>query len=216
MDANVTRVYTSNYSNHYDFKGNVFDVNSNQIHFGSETNGGRISWDAANNAFKIEGNVYATGGITALGVSNNATTSKYVDFTFNKVSARGGTFENLAAGGMTFQYGGITYSKCGLSLKDNDRIVLYSGSSNYSLSLGNTFTLRILSDLIKGFYSQGGGALSLNNVEKLIFGVTGQHYSRYKFDINKAISAGILVSTTETFSDEETDDTTVVASESET
>ena len=212
LDAYATRVYTSNYSNHYDFKGNVFDVNSNNIHFGSEANGGRISWDAANNAFKIEGNVYATGGITALGVSNSATTSNNVDFTFNKVSARGGTFENLAAGGMTFQNGGISYSQCTLSLKDNNSIVLYSGSSNYSLSLGKTFTLRILSDIIKGFASQGGGALSLNNVEKLIFGVTGPHYSRYKFDISKAISTGILVSTTETFSDEEADDTTVVAS----
>lgn len=210
LDAYATKVYTDNMSKHYDFKSNVFDVNSNQIHFGSETNGGRISWDAANNAFKIEGNIYATGGITALGVSNNATTSNNVDFTFNKVSARGGTFENLAAGGMTFQNGVISYFQHTLSLKSD--ITLYSGNGNYSLSLGNTFTLRILSDIIKGFSSQGGGALSLNNVEKLIFGVTGQHYSRYKFDINKAISAGILVSTTETFSDEEADDTAVVAS----
>lgn len=212
LDAYATRVYTNNYGNHYDFKGNVFDVNSNNIHFGSETNGGRISWDAANNAFKIEGNVYATGGITALGVSNSATTSNNVDFTFNKVSARGGTFENLAAGGMTFQNGIIDYYQYTISLKNG--IMLYSGDSNYSLSLSsnNTFTLRILSDIIKGFTSQGGGALSLNNVEKLIFGVVGQHYSRYKFDINKAISAGILVSTTETFSDEEADDTTVVTS----
>lgn len=208
--GNKTKIYTNGQNYHFDFVKNVFDVNSNQIHFGSETNGGRISWDATNNAFKIEGNVYATGGITALGVSNNATTSNNVDFTFNKVSARGGTFENLAAGGMTFQNGVISYFQHTLSLKSG--ITLYSGNSNYSLSLGNTFTLRILSDLIKGFSSQGGGALSLNNVEKLIFGVTGQHYSRYKFDINKAISAGILVSTTETFSDEEADDTAVVAS----
>lgn len=87
LDANATRVYTDNMTKHYDFKSNVFDVNSNKIHFGSETNGGRISWDAANNAFKIEGNVYATGGITALGVSNNATTSNNVDFTFKSVTA---------------------------------------------------------------------------------------------------------------------------------
>lgn len=87
LDANVTKVYTDNMTKHYDFKSNVFDVNSNQIHFGSETNGGRISWDAANNAFKIEGNVYATGGITALGVSNSATTSNNVDFTFRRVTA---------------------------------------------------------------------------------------------------------------------------------
>lgn len=87
LDANVTKIFTDNYSKHYDFKSNVFDVNSNNIHFGSETNGGRISWDAANKAFKIEGNVYATGGITALGVSNNATTSNNVDFTFKSVTA---------------------------------------------------------------------------------------------------------------------------------
>ena len=87
FDAYKTVVYTDNMSKHYDFKSNVFDVNSNQIHFGSETNGGKIYWDAANNAFKIEGNVYATGGITALGVSNNATTSNNVDFTFKSVTA---------------------------------------------------------------------------------------------------------------------------------
>lgn len=87
LDANVTKIYTDNYSKHYDFKSNVFDVNSNQIHFGTDSNGGRISWDAANKAFKIEGNVYATGGITALGVSNNATTSNNVDFTFKSVTA---------------------------------------------------------------------------------------------------------------------------------
>lgn len=87
LDAYATKVHTDNKSKYYYFKSNVFDVNSNQIHFGSETNGGKIYWDAANNAFKIEGNVYATGGITALGVSNNATTSNNVDFTFNSVTA---------------------------------------------------------------------------------------------------------------------------------
>lgn len=85
--GNKTTIYTSGDNYHYDFKSNVFDVNSNQIHFGSETNGGKIYWDEANNAFKIEGNVYATGGITALGVSNNATTSNNVDFTFRSVTA---------------------------------------------------------------------------------------------------------------------------------
>lgn len=94
LDAYATKVYTDNMSKHYDFKGNVFDVNSNQIHFGSETNGGKIYWDAANNAFKIEGNVYATGGITALGVSNNATTSNNVDFTFRSVTSPTYKFNN--------------------------------------------------------------------------------------------------------------------------
>lgn len=85
--GNKTKIYTNGQDYHFDFKSNVFDVNSNQIHFGSETNGGKISWDRTNNAFKIEGNVYATGGITALGVSNNATTSNNVDFTFKSVTA---------------------------------------------------------------------------------------------------------------------------------
>ena len=94
LDAYRTVVYTDNRSKHYDFKSNVFDVNSNQIHFGSETNGGKIYWDTANNAFKIEGNVYATGGITALGESNNATTSNNVDFTFRSVTSPTYKFNN--------------------------------------------------------------------------------------------------------------------------
>lgn len=86
--GNKTKIYTNGQDYHFDFIKNVFDVNSNQIRFGSETNGGKISWDATNNAFKIEGNVYATGGITALGVSNNATTSNNLDFTFKSVTAK--------------------------------------------------------------------------------------------------------------------------------
>lgn len=86
LDAYRTVVYTDNMSRHYDFKSNVFDVNTNAIHFGSGASGGTISWDRTNNAFKIEGNVYATGGITALGVSNNVTTNN-VDFTFKSVTA---------------------------------------------------------------------------------------------------------------------------------
>lgn len=92
--GNKTTIYTSGDEHRYDFKGGVFDVNSNQIHFGYETNGGRISWDAANNAFKIEGNVYATGGITALGVSNSDTTSNNVDFTFRSVTSPTYNFSN--------------------------------------------------------------------------------------------------------------------------
>ena len=85
--GNKTSIYTSGDDYHYDFTKNVFDVNTNTIHFGSGASGGKISWDSINNAFKIEGNVYATGGITALGVSNSATTSNNVDFTFKSVTA---------------------------------------------------------------------------------------------------------------------------------
>ena len=85
--GNKTTIYTRGDDYQYNFNGGVFDVNTNAIHFGHNAGGGKISWDAANNAFKIEGNVYATGGITALGVSNSATTSNNVDFTFKSVTA---------------------------------------------------------------------------------------------------------------------------------
>lgn len=82
-----TTICTSGDDYRYDFNGDVFDVNTNAIHFGSGASGGKISWDRTNNAFKIEGNLYTTGGITALGVSNSATTSNNLDFTFKSVTA---------------------------------------------------------------------------------------------------------------------------------
>lgn len=89
--GNKTTIYTNVDDYRYDFTKGVFDVNTNAIHFGYTSSGGKISWDAANNAFKIEGSVYATGGITALGVSNSTTTSNNVDFTFNSVTAKKNT-----------------------------------------------------------------------------------------------------------------------------
>lgn len=83
-----TTIYTSGDDYQYNFNGGVFDVNTNTIHFGPEAGGGKISWDRANNAFKIEGNVYATGGITALGVNSSAITSNNLDFTFKSVTAK--------------------------------------------------------------------------------------------------------------------------------
>lgn len=85
--GNKTTIYTNGDDYRYDFTRGVFDVNTNAIHFGYTSSGGKISWDAANNAFRLEGNVYATGGITALGVSNSATTSNNLDFTFKSVTA---------------------------------------------------------------------------------------------------------------------------------
>lgn len=122
LNAYATKVYTDNMSKYYDFKSNVFDVNSNQIHFGSEANGGRISWDAANNAFKIEGNVYATGGITALGVSNNATTSNNVDFTFKSVTSPTYKFNN-----------GSYLTEASRSINDHTLKLYHAGSNQYIL-----------------------------------------------------------------------------------
>lgn len=153
LDAYRTIVYTDNRSNHYDFKSNVFDVNSNQIHFGSETNGGRISWDAANNAFKIEGNVYATGGITALGVSNSATTSNNVDFTFKSVTAN------------TFNV------KNSIQLSDNLNLNRY-GDDVY-LASDDGINHEIYLDSMDQYYLSSNGDAYLNNLNCDILNFAG-------------------------------------------
>lgn len=125
--GNKTKIYTNGQNYHFDFVRNVFDVNSNQIHFGSETNGGKISWDAANNAFKIEGNVYATGGITALGVSNNATTSNNVDFTFKSVTSP------------TYKFNNGSYLTEASASFNTHILKLYHASSNQYILLNDSY-----------------------------------------------------------------------------
>lgn len=207
LDAYVTKVYTDNMRNHYDFKSNVFDVNSNQIHFGSETNGGKISWDADNNAFKIEGNVYATGGITALGVSNNATTSNNVDFTFRSVSING-THENkvkLTDEGLVFYNQNIinAYYK-------KDSIGLYDSANNACCKIfGFTDSKFVFDPDIYGIAIKFNTAIECFTDENtLIVGnnsingyivfsagstMTFNHNNKnYSFNVNKAIEQGIL------------------------
>lgn len=207
LDANVTKIYTDNYSKHYDFKSNVFDVNSNQIHFGSETNGGRISWDAANNAFKIEGNVYATGGITALGVSNNATTSNNVDFTFRSVSING-THQNkvqLTDEGLLFyNQNNINayYKKDSIGLYDsaNDACCKIFGFTDsefvfdpdrYSIVIRFNTAIECSTDentLIVGNNSNNG-YIVFSAGSTMTFNHNNKNYS---FNVDKAIEQGIL------------------------
>ena len=165
LDAYATKVYTDNMSKHYDFKSNVFDVNSNQIHFGSETNGGKIYWDAANNAFKIEGNVYATGGITALGVSNNATTSNNVDFTFRSVTAN--TFNVMDS---------IQLSDALKLRRNGDDIILVNINSNVdpSLYLGDG----------QNYYIDANGIGYFNNLSCDILNVPGGTRNFQIVDVN--------------------------------
>lgn len=61
----------------------TFNFNSNKLKIGN----GTLEWDSTNSCFKINGSVYATGGITTLGVSNSSTTTNNVDFTFKTVKA---------------------------------------------------------------------------------------------------------------------------------
>lgn len=198
LDANATKIYTDNMSKHYDFKSNVFDVNSNQIHFGSETNGGRISWDAANNAFKIEGNVYATGGITALGVSNNATTSNNLDFTFKSVTADSATVDKLYLR-KEYGYGLFVGTKC----------ALWGAIETDAIHFGGNFTQVYMTEWIvlnsKSRLSYFATRIQSANGLSLLDGYLDVKYNgtTYKFDFAKAKELGLLINTgVKTLSDE--------------
>lgn len=198
LDAYRTVVYTDNRSKHYDFKSNVFDVNSNQIHFGSEANGGRISWDAANNAFKIEGNVYATGGITALGVSNNATTSNNLDFTFRSVTADSATFEKLYLR-KEYGYGLFVGTKC----------ALWGAIETDAIHFGGNFTQVYMTEwiVLNSNSKQCYFATRIQSAKglSLLDGYLDVKYNgtTYKFDFAKAKELGLLINAgVKTLSDE--------------
>lgn len=198
LDANVTKIYTDNMSKHYDFKSNVFDVNSNQIHFGSETNGGRISWDAANNAFKIEGNIYATGGITALGVSNNATTSNNVDFTFGSVTSKRNIIyaddnvpfkiypKNNTKAALLFSYNGKNWS-----IYDDNYEDLYLQAECHIDSDGWIYSPQFLC-YENGNMELDGASFHLGDTDNNVDVVFYYNGSSYKLDMSKAISVGVF------------------------
>lgn len=198
LDAYATRVYTSNYSNHYDFKGNVFDVNSNNIHFGSEANGGTLSWDSANKCFKINGSVYATGGITALGVSNNATTSNNVDFTFNSVTSKRNIIyaddnmpfkiypKNDTDNPLVFKYDGAHWN---IYDENIDNLIL-QGNCIID-SDGWVYSPQFISDE-NGNMSLDGSNFTLGGTDNNVNVIFYYNGSRYKLDMSKAISIGVF------------------------
>lgn len=198
LDAYITRIYTDNMTRHYDFKSNVFDVNINAIHFGSGASGGKISWDRANNAFKIEGNVYATGGITALGVSNSATTSNNVDFTFKSVTSKRNII--YADGEIPFKIyprdntdSPLIFSNAGTNWNIYD-----DGSNDIHLqsfcridSDGWVFSPQFLSDE-NGSMSLDGSSFTLGDTDYDVYVIFYYNGSRYKLDMSKAISVGVF------------------------
>ena len=207
LDAYATKVYTDNMSKHYDFKSNVFDINSNQIHFGSETNGGKISWDAANNAFKIEGNIYATGGITALGVSNNATTSNNVDFTFRSVTIPGNRQNKvqLTDEGLTFYSQNIIntyYKKDSIGLYDpaNDACCKIFGFTDSELvfdpdrygvtiKFNDTISCYTYENTLEVGTKASNGYIKFYGNSTMTFEYNNKNYS---FNVAKAVEQGIL------------------------
>lgn len=198
LDAYRTVVYTDNMTRHYDFKSNVFDVNTNAIHFGSGASGGKISWDRANNAFKIEGNVYATGGITALGVSNSATTSNNVDFTFKSVTSKRNII--YADGEIPFKIyprdntdSPLIFSNAGTNWNIYD-----DGSNDIHLqsfcridSDGWVYSPQFLSDE-NGSMSLDGSSFYLGDTDNNVNVLFYYNGSRYKLDMSKAISIGVF------------------------
>lgn len=196
--GNKTSIYTSDDNYHYDFKGGVFDVNTNAIHFGHTSSGGKISWDAANNAFKIEGNVYATGGITALGVSNNTTTSNNVDFTFNSVTAKKNTIyasddypfeiypKDDTENPLRFQY--LNYHWCIIDINDGD---LYLQTGCHVDSDGWIYSPQFHSNE-NGDMSLDGSTFELGDMynDTQVFFYYNTH--KYKLNMSKAINLGVF------------------------
>lgn len=185
--GNKTTIYTSGDDYRYDFKGGVFDVNTNTIHFGPEAGGGKISWDRANNAFKIEGNVYATGGITALGVNSSAITSNNLDFTFKSVTAGRATFDKLYLR-KEYGYGLFVGTKC----------ALWGAVETDAIHIGGNFTQVYMTEWIvinsnsKQCYC--ATRLQAANGLSLLDGYLDVKYNgtTYKFDFAKAKELGLL------------------------
>lgn len=196
--GNKTTIYTSGDDYRYDFKGGVFDVNTNTIHFGPEAGGGKISWDRANNAFKIEGNVYATGGITALGVNSSAITSNNLDFTFKSVTAKKITIyangdepfsiypENDTENPLKF-----SYSKGYWNIYDYNNDQIYFQNNCYIDSDGWVFSPEFHCNE-NGNMSLDGSNFTLGDVGydvNVVFYYSGEEY---KLDMSKAISLGVF------------------------
>lgn len=198
LDAYITRIYTDNMTRHYDFKGGVFDVNTNAIHFGYTSSGGKISWDTANNAFKIEGNVYATGGITALGVSNSATTSNNVDFTFKSVTAKKNTIyasddypfeiypKDNTENPLKFKYQSYNWH-----IFDDNGGDLYLQTDCHVDSDGWMYSPLFRSNE-NGDMSLDGSTFELGDIDNNVNVVFYYDGSSYKLDMSKAISVGVF------------------------
>lgn len=196
--GNKTTIYTSGDDYRYDFKGGVFDVNTNAIHFGSGASGGKISWDRANNAFKIEGNLYATGGITALGVSNSSTTSNNVDFTFKSVTAKKNTI--YASDDYPFQIYPkdntenplvFKYQSYNWHIFDDNGGNLYLQTDCHVNSDGWMYSPRFRSNE-NGDMALDGSTFELGDTDNDTQVFFYYNRNKYKLDMSKAIDLGVF------------------------
>lgn len=203
--GNKTTIYTSGDDYRYDFKDGVFDVNTNTIHFGPEAGGGKISWDRANNAFKIEGNVYATGGITALGVNSSAITSNNLDFTFKSVTITGNNNVQLTDDGLQVSKLGdkgawykkdsiIMYNEndddsCEIFHFDNNQLSFDPNLYQFDIRFNNGIECNTVQNSLKVGTNKGAGFIEFTRGSTMKFEYDS---STYTFNVENAIRQGIL------------------------
>ena len=166
-----------------------------------------MSWDSENKCFKIDDSVYATGGITALGVSNNATTSNNVDLTFRRVTING-THKNkvqLTDDGLVFYNQDIInayYKKDSIGLYDstNDASSTIFRFTDGKLTFDpnvDSFTIKF-NQAIECITDENTLIVGNNSINGyIVFSagstITFNHNNKnYRFNVAKAIEQGIL------------------------
>lgn len=199
FNANETKFYPlSGYSDPYasltcafKFGGDLAATNfcsTGALKLGSSTsNYGTIEWDSSNSCFKINGSIYATGGITALGVSNSSTTSNNVDFTFNCVTAKNITANNAFSCGEVnisddeLFVGNLEISGTNNCLITSNNTALTITAGSKMLQIGNNLNIRCQSGTTSIYMGSNGNNFMLYD------GTTN-----YKFNKQKALDLGIL------------------------
>lgn len=168
----------------------TFNFNSNKLKIGN----GTLEWDSTNSCFKINGSVYATGGITTLGVSNPSTTTNNVDFTFGSIT----TSKTATIGTDLTVKGNLTVGK--LSYDAENELLSFGNldidSNNITTTKGN-LSITTASDavLTLGLYSNIQCEKSVTTIS---VGSSGSdlHFlantTTYKLNLSKAIDLGVL------------------------
>ena len=158
---------------------------SNQLKIG----GGMITWDATNNAFKISktdgtsANLYALGGISALGFGTGTNSISVSELTVNKLNINNGNnYINLNGNYLN------VYGNSGIKFNDNVTIspVGYIDNVPYLRIKNSTYTLLIANASTSSYSVTIGAANHTPN----IYIYNGS--TRYKLDMSAAINAGIL------------------------
>lgn len=168
----------------------TFNFNSNKLKIGN----GTLEWDSTNSCFKINGSVYATGGITTLGVSNSSTTTNNVDFTFGSIT----TSKTATIGTDLTVKGNLTVGK--LSYDAENELLSFGNldidSNSITTTKGN-LSITTVSDaaLTLGLYSniqckKDVTTISVGSSGSSLYFAAGT--TTYKLNLSKAIELGVL------------------------